>query len=569
MTVIAFLLRESKLLAILTVVASLIAGVCNTVLLGLISSRLNYGDDLPSKIVWAFVGLCVLMLLSKLTSELLLIRFALKVMFKLRMKFSRQILSAPLRQLEELGKHRLLASLTQDIPEVVQALILVPIIFMNLVIVVACMSYMAWLSWKLFLGVLAFIVIGIGGYKVAVFFATRYQRLSREQWDGLFKSYRALTEGIKELKIHRPRREAFLSTSLEPGAQALRHYMTVANSIFAGASGWAHLLWFVMIGSIVFAAPTFEIFTVETLITYTVIILFLMGPLEAVVGNLATFGRAGVAINKIESMGLSLARSTESAGDEDLTPLPAWQALELDGVTHDYRVEGSDSSFVLGPIDMTLRPGELVFLTGGNGSGKTTLAKLLTGLYLPESGEIRVDGRSITDQNRDSYRQHFSVVFSDFYLFESLLGLNSPELDTKAREFLTQLQLSEKLRINAGALSTTDLSQGQQKRLALLTAYLEDRSVYVFDEWAADQDPLFKDVFYLEILPQLKLRRKTILVISHDDKYYHLADRLIRLDYGKVEYDRQLSSAGAASAETLAGTVSTATGDGRPRSTPQ
>ena len=552
MAVIAFLLRESRLLAFMTVVASLVAGICNTVVLGLISSRLDYGDELPGKVVWTFVGLCALMLLSKLVSEMLLIRFALKLMFKLRMKFSRQILGAPLRQLEALGKHRLLASLTQDIPEVVNALILVPVVCMNLVIVIACMSYLAWLSWKLFLAVLGFIVVGIAGYKLALFFASRFQRLSREQWDGLFKSYRALTEGVKELKIHRPRREAFLSKSLEPSASALRHYMTIANSIFAGASGWAHLLWLGLIGAVVFAAPTFEAFSVQILITYTVIILFLMGPLEAIIGNLATFSRAGVAINKVESMGLSLAHSTEDPGDYR-PATESWRTLELAGVVHSYGVEGSESSFVLGPLDIAFHPGELVFLTGGNGSGKTTFAKLLTGLYRPESGEIRVDGQPVTDQNRDLYRQNFSVVFSDFYLFDSLLGLQSPELDAKAREFLVQLQLNEKLRITDGALSTTDLSQGQQKRLALLTAYLEDRSVYLFDEWAADQDPVFKSVFYLEILPQLKARGKTILVISHDDKYYHLADRLIRLDYGKLEYDRRSVSAQEASTARLAG----------------
>ena len=550
MRVIAFLLRESKTLAILTVLASLVAGVSNTVILGLISSRLDYGNELPGKVVWTFAGLCLAMLLSKLASEMLLIRFALRTMYRLRMKFSGQIVAAPLRQLEELGKHRLLASLTQDVPEVVSALILVPIVCMNLVIVLTCMAYMAWLSWKLFVGVFAFIAIGILGYRLAVRFATRYQRLSREQWDGLFKSYRALTEGVKELKIHRRRREAFLSDCLEPNARALRNHMIVANSIFAAASNWAHLLWLLLIGGIVFAVPALEIASVQTLISYTVIILFLMAPLESIVGNVATFGRASVAINKVESMGLSLAaRGTESDIAGESKSEPSWRRLELAGVTHAYRVENSDSPFVLGPVDIAFHPGELVFLTGGNGSGKTTLAKLLTGLYAPEAGEIRIDGQAVTDQNRDSFRQNFSVVFSDFYLFESLLGLGMPGLDVKARDFLNQLQLSQKVQIKDGALSTTDLSQGQQKRLALLTAYLEDRSIYVFDEWAADQDPLFKDVFYLQILPQLKRKGKTIVVITHDDKYYHLADRIIKLDYGKLDYDKQVSSTVKASAD--------------------
>jgi putative ATP-binding cassette transporter len=189
---------------------------------------------------------------------------------------------------------------------------------------------------------------------------------------------------------------------------------------------------------------------------------------------------------------------------------------------------------VLGPIDLTFRPGELVFLVGGNGSGKSTLAKIITGLYVPEAGEIRLDGKLVTNQNRDNYRQLFSAVFADFYLFDDLLGLNGPAIDTRAREYLKELHLNHKIKIQNGILSTTEVSQGQRKRLALLTAYLEDRPFYLFDEWASDQDPHFKRVFYTQILPELRARGKTVLVISHDEKYFGVADRLIKLDYGKL-----------------------------------
>ena len=181
-----------------------------------------------------------------------------------------------------------------------------------------------------------------------------------------------------------------------------------------------------------------------------------------------------------------------------------------------------------------MRPGELVFLVGGNGSGKSTLAKIITGLYAPESGEIRLDGKRITDANRDDYRQLFSAVFGDFYLFENLLGLGDGNLDGQAREYLEHLHLDHKVKIRNGELSTTSVSQGQRKRLALLTAYLEDRPFYMFDEWASDQDPYFKNVFYTRLLPELKARGKAVLVISHDDKYFDAADRVIKLDYGKL-----------------------------------
>jgi putative ATP-binding cassette transporter len=207
-------------------------------------------------------------------------------------------------------------------------------------------------------------------------------------------------------------------------------------------------------------------------------------------------------------------------------------------VTHVYHRERENSIFTLGPINLTFRPGELVFLIGGNGSGKTTFAKLLTGLYLPERGHLRLNNEPITQRNREQYRQLFSVVFSDFFLFETMLGLGDVDVDKQARHYIELLQLQHKVEIKDGKLSTLDLSQGQRKRLALLAAYLEDRPFYVFDEWAADQDPLFKEIFYLQLLPELKARGKTVLAISHDDRYYHLGDRVIRLEDGQLEYDR-------------------------------
>jgi len=266
-----------------------------------------------------------------------------------------------------------------------------------------------------------------------------------------------------------------------------------------------------------------------------------MLPMDDLVNNLPLIGKASVALRKIESLGLSLDSRAEVSTEPPACKL-AWHSLELKGVTHTYYRDREDSSFTFGPINLTIQPQELVFVVGGNGSGKSTLAKLITGLYIPESGEIRLDGESITPENREWYRQHFSVVLSDFYLFDELLGLENPYLDQQAEKFLQQLQLDHKVKIKDGKLSTTSLSQGQRKRLALLTAYLEDRPIYLFDEWAADQDPVFKEIFYTQFLPQLKQQGKTVLVISHDDHYFHLADRIVKLDYGQLEYDKQKSS---------------------------
>jgi putative ATP-binding cassette transporter len=271
---------------------------------------------------------------------------------------------------------------------------------------------------------------------------------------------------------------------------------------------------------------------------YTLVLLYLIIPLSALTAGMPMLGLASVALSKIESLGMSLSDLTAVAEESATDPEPEWRSLELAGVTHRYHRESEDQEFVLGPIDLRFTAGELVFVVGGNGSGKTTLAKLLCGLYLPESGEIRFDGAVVDAAGRDAYRQYFTVVFSDFFLFEKLLGIEARDLEERARHYLGKLQLERKVTLVDGTLSTLDLSHGQRKRLALLTAYLEDRPIYLFDEWAADQDPAFKEIFYYALLPELKARGKTVIVISHDDHYYHVADRLVKLDYGKIEYDR-------------------------------
>jgi putative ATP-binding cassette transporter len=219
-------------------------------------------------------------------------------------------------------------------------------------------------------------------------------------------------------------------------------------------------------------------------------------------------------------------------------------------VTHTYHYDGEEG-FTVGPLNLSLCQGDLVFIVGGNGSGKTTLAKLLVGLYAPETGSVHLDGQIINDDNRESYRQFFSVVHSDFYLFDRLLGLEASDLGTRAAEYLNRFYLSDKVKIVNNRLSTTELSYGQRKRLALLTAFLEDRPIYVFDEWAADQDPLFKKLFYYRFLPDLKARGKTVAVISHDDFYYNVADRVIKLDCGRIASEKINAAASTASGEQV------------------
>ena len=539
MKVISVLLSYSRRTIILAVFGGIVTGACNAALLAIVHGALTAGREASPNLLWGFIALWILLPISRIASQVTLSHVVHTAVYDLRMHLSRQILGAPLRQLEEVGPHRLLAALNDDVMAISSALANIPTIIMNSTILLGGLIYLGWLSWPVLIGVVIFMSVGIFTSRLIVSKASRYMRRARQDFDSLFKHLRALIEGNKELKLHRRRRQSFMEHILEATAQSYRRHNWIAAGISTAASGLGGVLFFLLVGLLVFGVPAYTTISTQVLTGYVLLLLFLMMPIELVTMMLPSLFRANIALERVEALGLSLAaNTTEKEAAETAEELPPWKSVELRGVSHSYYRETENSRFTLGPIDLKLTPGELVFITGGNGSGKTTLAKLLIGLYTPEAGELRINGEPVTDENRDSYRQHFTVVFSDFFLFDSLLGLEAPKLDDKAREYLVKLQLNHKLDVKGGELSTTQLSQGQRKRLALLTAYLEDRSIYLFDEWAADQDPTFKQTFYHSLLPELKARGKTVIVISHDDRYYDVADRLIKLEDGKLEYDR-------------------------------
>ncbi|HEY6804841.1 MAG TPA: cyclic peptide export ABC transporter [Pyrinomonadaceae bacterium] len=531
-------IRHSRVMIAVAILTSFIAGVGYTLLIALIKGALSGGLLSQSRVIWPFVAFCLAIPICGFTSQLVLLYLTSKAGYELRIQLSRQILASPLRELEALGPSKLLATVTQDIGSVIELVTVLPQMLTQLAMMLGCLVYLGWLSWKLMLIMFGFMALGLLTHQLPLMRAFRYFRLVREEWDSMYKGFHGIVNGTKELKLNRHRREAFLSQQLEPAAAGLRDYGIKGNAIAMAVSNWGQILFFIFIGLLLFAAPLMIGIEPQVLVGYTLAVLFMITPLTMILSQIPLLERAYLAAERIEELGFTL----KSATPERLVPVSAaelkWQQLDLIEVTHSYRQEGGSADFNLGPINLTLQPGELIFLIGGNGSGKTTLVKLLMGLYEPETGEIRVNNKPVTMNERDDYRQHFSAVFFDFYLFERLFGFEAQDVDAESQKYLDLLQLSHKLTIKNGQLSTIDLSQGQRKRVALLNAYLEDRPIYIFDEWAADQDPQFKQIFYYQLLPELKNRGKTVIVISHDDRYYGLADRLIKLEFGKIEYDQ-------------------------------
>lgn len=540
-----FFLRESPWLAGGAALVGIASGATSTALMALINRSLQSSAEIePSTSALAFAVFLLGFAITNGVSRLLMGMLSHRTTYRLRVDLCRQVANSPLRTIEDLGESRILAALTEDIAQLTYAMTRFPTLSVNCVIVVGCLVYIGLLSPLLLLCFGLFLAFSVSSVKLAGRPAARRMRKAREAWDQLVGHFHGLTGGIKELQLHDRRRQDFFDRALEPAAEQQRRYRLQAAWIYAGVNSWSQALFFALIGLLMYGLGDRMGIGTDALTRFVVTGFFLRGHLIPLVEMIPNFQEAAVALEKVERLGVSLAAPAEDENDDEAKPgfespgeSPVCETIELVGVEHNYYREREERNFRLGPIDLRLRAGEILFLTGGNGSGKTTLAKLLTGLYRPEAGEIRVDGQPVDTSREGWYRQHFSAVFTDFHLFDGLYGFaeRNVDLDRRANEYLAGLQLDHKVRIDDGSLSTTELSRGQRKRLALLTAYLENRPVYVLDEWASDQDPEFKRLFYTSILADLKARNKIVVVISHDDHYFHVADRIVKLAEGRLE----------------------------------
>jgi putative ATP-binding cassette transporter len=556
MSLLFALARASRASLAAALLGSALSGLLGSALAASINRALTASASELPRLGLIFAAAAVGMLVFRIWSEAKFVELSQGTLARLRQQICRRMASAPFREIETHGSARWLAVLVEDVQRVAEFFVTVPRLLVHGAIVIGCLGYLAFLSFQVFLFATFMVIAGACIHFWAVGRAHRHLSGARDAEDELYEHFRSLIDGAKELNLSRARREAFLGEVLEGAVDVVRRQRTRGMLVFVGAGAFGTFLFFVVIGVVLFVLSPLMGIDDTVRSAYALMFLYMMHPMEVLVEAVPELSQARIALERLDQLPPERAARDEvtdaitPAGARDpavQTSASGFQSLALRQVRHRYRRDGEDGAFLLGPIDLTLARGEVVFLVGGNGGGKTTLAKLLVGLYEPESGEVLVNGEVVDGRWRERHRQRFAAVFSEFHLFENLLGITAGDLDERARELLARLQLSHKVRVERGRFSTTELSRGQQKRLALLVAYLEDRPVYVFDEWAADQDPVYKDVFYTELLPDLKARGKAVLVITHDDQYFHLADRRLKLEAGRIEEQRGRAPALAAS----------------------
>ncbi|TCV95969.1 putative ATP-binding cassette transporter/putative ATP-binding cassette transporter [Luteibacter rhizovicinus] len=493
------------------------------------------------------IGVCwlVALLITSAASQFLLANLGGNLVAQLRIELSKKFIDLEYEKLAD-KKHAVFGSLIEDIASIAPLVLVAPLLAYNILLAILYAGYLASVSFQL-LGIL------LGFLCTTLVVSLTLERLLRSKFDQLrqanekvFEYFRYISEGKKEMTLNASRASYVTDELMQPAIQRARRIMIHVHAGLGFNEAWSTAVIYGSVFLIVYLGYAALELSQITIIRFVIGALFLSGPIGFIVSAARQVGVGTASLRHLERVGLDLGREAPDnrPADKERRSFDDWQCISLRGVCYSYPGE-VESLPTLGPISLDFRRGDMVFIVGGNGSGKSTLLLLLSSLLSPHAGGVSVDGVPL-DGDPFLYRERFTGVFGDFFLFPHVLDSNGRHLsDERIQTLLAALGLGSHVQANQGELSKLTLSTGQRKRLALLQCYAEDREIFFFDEWAADQDAHFRDFFYCSLLPELKRRGKTIIAISHDDRYFHVADRVIKLESGLVVSDtRDWSSVG-------------------------
>ena len=519
------------------VLMAALGGISTASILAAINSGAQAADNGKPGLWSAMLFIIALLLFIKTQNYVLLTATSEieGIIHKVRVRLMDHIRQSELLPLDEIGRAEIVGAITRETAVLTQASNSLGFAAQGAVLIIFVALYVAYLSLLAF--ALSVVIVGVA----ALLFHSRGRQLAKasqeaSQWENrLYNRVMDLLDGFKEVRLNRPRSEDLYGDILEVSrtaanikirtqAETFKRMVLLQSSMYA------------MLGAIVFAVPVLSDTLAGASIGKTVTALvFVIGACFGLVQSIPILSAANAAAANIERLEARLAAAAAGIRVEDVQPATRFDGIEMRNVVFSYVEKSTDSVFKVGPVDFTLRSGELVFITGGNGSGKSTFLKLLASLYKPDSGEITLDGILVIDRTREAYRQLISAIFVDYHLFQRLYGIRDPD-PIEVDRLLAQFRLLDKTHLVNGEFDTIDLSTGQRKRLALIIALLEKRPILLLDEWAADQDPEFRRRFYYDLLPTLHRAGVTVVAITHDDRYLDEMDlpaRRLRMDEGR------------------------------------
>lgn len=532
----------------IAIVLGAFAGVCYSLMIPLVMSSISPEDPLFAsadgkvtsiasidvadyKLAGLYLVTCLLILFMRSASEIMLVRVASEVAKDYRTVFYQRIADAPLAVLEQIGSSKFVASINLDVPRIISGARALPDLLINTITLLGMLAFLMYLNIDVFKLVMIAILVGVVCYQVPMTIGSQILRRSRESQDDLQEAMKGLLYGSKELKLDSDKRHAFFQNVLMLHENSILKNDKKAQTIIRATISFGDLISFFVIGSVSFIFVNYYAITAQELVGVVMALLYVTGPIAVLLGAIPSLAVALISYRKLNRL---LARIPKEEVNPQVCEMPNWQSLQFNQVKYAYPSDDDEPGFEVGPLSFALNKGEITFIVGANGSGKSTISKLLTLHYTPTGGEICFSGNPVNNDTITSYRQSICAIYTDYYLFDRLLINVDGEVLTKAQNYLEKFHLADKVTINDGHFSTLSLSDGQRKRLALLVSFLEDKQFYLFDEWAADQDPLFKNIFYTEILPELKAKGKIVVVISHDDRFFHLADKVLTMEQGQL-----------------------------------
>jgi putative ATP-binding cassette transporter len=517
-------------------VMSGLGGASNAAILAAINSGAQAAGNGDVSIAAAVIFITALLLFIK-TQHYILIATTVEIeaiIHKLRVRLMDQVRHSELVPLDAIGRAEIVAAITKETMTLTQATNMLAFAGQGVVLVFFVAIYIAYLSLLAF--TVSIVILVVAG----MIFHAKSQRLAAEtrqaaEWDNrLFDRLMDLLDGFKEVRLNRSRSDHLFDDVAEVSRTAANIKIRTQSESYKQLV-FSQSSMYMLLAAVVFVVPTFSATKGGSITQVTTALMFVVGVCMGLVQTIPILLAANAAADKIDRLEARL-RAIAAADEVDTAQLPTrFEKVEMRNVVFSYLDKSSETVFRIGPVDFTLRSGEIVFISGGNGSGKSTFLKVLAGLYEPDSGDILLDGMRIDDSNRDAYRALMSAIFVDYHLFQRLYGIADPG-PVEVSRLLTLFRLSDKTRLKNGEFGTLDLSGGQRKRIALIVSLLEKRSILLLDEWTADQDPDFRRKFYDELLPELQRAGITVVVISHDDRHLeelNLPARKLRMADGR------------------------------------
>lgn len=539
-SIVTLLYKSSPKLLIFAVTVGAIAGAIYSLIIPFVLSRLGQQHvDSDATIGFIeyyqtelFFGVCLFILITKVSSVIIVNNIAKSAVAELRINMAKKINRMMIVDVENIGFPRLLNILADDVNNVASASVAIPMLLVSSVTVVGMLGYLGTLNFYIFLIVLAAIFLGVCMFQIPVAMASGVYEKARVLRDAIQEGLRGLVFGAYELKLNQNKSTTYLSEELVFPQRASAKLEKIGDAVLHIAGTASDLLSFFIIGMIVFVLPQYLDFPVSDNYGVVMALLYIAGPVASILGMLQQFKVGQIALQRINSLNNFEEDSVDERSQNTLKP---WAWFGVKDVTYTYfSDDGREHLFSLKPINLLFHPGQINFIVGGNGSGKSTLSKLLSLHYVPSGGAVYFDNEVISSENVLQARSRISVIFSNYYLFERLYRDFTSADQKKINNYIELLGLKGKTEFIDGRFTQTNLSDGQRRRLALLIALLEDKDIYIFDEWAADQDPEFKNIFYRHILQDMKRNNKLVIVITHDDRYFECADRVIFMEDGSI-----------------------------------